>query len=120
MNEQTMPSGGTVAPGFEGVRAAFFEAQASDPGGALLCVYRGGRKVVDLWAGFDPENDRAYGAETIGVLMSCTKGFVAGAVHMLAERGQLDLDAPAAHYWPEFGQSGKGQIPVRQLIAHQG
>ncbi|HTX50212.1 MAG TPA: serine hydrolase domain-containing protein [Caulobacteraceae bacterium] len=91
---ETFPAGGTVAFGFEGVRTAFVEAQKDDPGGAQLCVYRNGQKVVDLWAGIDPANDRPYGAECIGVLMSCTKGFVAGAVHMLAERGLIDLEAP--------------------------
>ena len=116
---ETFPAGGTVAAGFEAVRTAFFEGQRDDPGGAQLCAYRRGEKVVDLWAGRDPANDRPYGPEIIGVLMSCTKGFVAGAVHMLVERGQLDLDAPAARYWPEFGQSGKAAITVRQLIAHQ-
>lgn len=114
------PSGGTVAAGFEGVRTAFVEAQAADPGGAQLCVYRNGEKVVDLWAGWDPANERPYDETGIGVLMSCTKGLVAGAVHMLAERGQLELDAPAARYWPEFGAGGKERITVRQLIAHQG
>ena len=117
---ETFPAGGTVAAGFEGVRTAFFAAQKDDPGGAQLCVYRRSQKVVDLWAGRDPANDRPYGPEIIGVLMSCTKGFVAGAVHMLVERGQLDLDQPAARYWPEFGQAGKEKITVAQLIAHQG
>jgi CubicO group peptidase (beta-lactamase class C family) len=117
---ETFPAGGTVASSFEAVRTAFIEAQKDDPGGAQLCVYRNGEKVVDLWAGRDPANDRPYGAAGIGVLMSCTKGFVAGALHMLAERGLIDLEAPAARYWPEFGQGGKGQITVRQLIAHQG
>ena len=116
----TFPSGGTVTAGFEGVKTAFVEAQKDDPGGAQLCVYRNGEKVVDLWAGLDPANDRPYGADGIGVLMSCTKGFVAGAVHMLAERGLIDLDAPAARYWAEFGQGGKAKITIRQLIAHQG
>src|SRR5215469_1458966 len=116
----TFPAGGTVASGFEGVRRAFFDTQKDDPGGAQLCVYRHGEKVVDLWAGWDPANKRPYGPEIIGVLMSCTKGFVAGAVHMLVERGQLDLDQPAARYWPEFGQAGKEKITVAQLIAHQG
>ncbi len=113
------PTGGTVAGGFEAVREAFFAAQARDPGGAQLCVYKDGRQVVDLWAGYDPENHRPYGEDAVGVLMSCTKGFVAGAVHMLAERGKLDLDAPVARYWPEFGHAGKEAITVRQLIAHQ-
>ena len=38
---------------------------------------------------------------------------------MLASRGQLDLDAPVATYWPEFAQSGKENIPVKMLLSHQ-
>ena len=44
---------GTVMRGFEGVKAAFASAQAEDRGGAQLCIYRHGEKVVDLWTGND-------------------------------------------------------------------
>ncbi|HEY1749758.1 MAG TPA: serine hydrolase domain-containing protein [Caulobacteraceae bacterium] len=116
----SLPHGGTVAPGFEGVRDAFLEAQAKDAGGAQLCVYRHGERVVDLWAGRDGANDRPYGEDTIGVLMSCTKGVVASGVHILADRGLIDFDAPMAKYWPEFGQAGKAAITVRQVLSHTG
>ena len=39
--------------------------------------------------------------------------------HMLIERGLLDIDAPVAHYWPEFAQAGKAHIPVRWLLSHR-
>jgi CubicO group peptidase (beta-lactamase class C family) len=39
---------------------------------------------------------------------------------MLADRGQLDLNAPVASYWPEFAQTGKLDITVRWLLTHQG
>jgi len=120
MSDRIMPSGGTVASGFEGVQAAFLAAQAGDPGGAQLCVYRRGERVVDLWAGHDPANDRPYGEDGIGVLMSCTKGVVAAGVHILADRGLIDFDAPMARYWPEFGQAGKERITVRQCLSHAG
>ena len=114
----TLPAGGTVVTGFEAVRAAFLAAQADDPGGAQLCVYRRGQKVVDLWAGRDPGNDRPYGPELIGVLMSCTKGVVAAGVHILADRGLIDFSAPLSRYWPEFSQAGKAGITVAQALSH--
>ncbi len=117
---QTFPAGGTVAAGFEGVREAFLAAQREDPGGAQLCVYRNGERVVDLWAGWDAANHRPYGEDTIAVLMSCTKGVVASGVHILADRGLIDFDAPMARYWPEFGQAGKAAITVRQILSHTG
>lgn len=121
MNDiQSFPAGGTVAAGFEGVREAFLAAQREDAGGAQLCVYRDGERVVDLWAGWDNANHRPYGEDTIGVLMSCTKGVVASGVHILADRGLIDVDAPMARYWPEFAQGGKGEITLRQILSHTG
>ncbi len=38
---------------------------------------------------------------------------------MLAQRGELDLDAPVTRYWPEFGNAGKEEIRVRWLLSHQ-
>jgi CubicO group peptidase (beta-lactamase class C family) len=38
---------------------------------------------------------------------------------MLASRGQLDLNAPVAQYWPEFAKSGKEAVLVRHLLNHQ-
>ena len=115
----SLTHGGTVAAGFEAVRDAFLAAQAEDPGGAQLCVYRRGERVVDLWAGRDPQNNRPYGEDIVGVLMSCTKGVVATAVHMLAGRGLVDFDAPMARYWPGFAGGGKAAITVRQALSHQ-
>src|ERR1700743_3406814 len=114
-----MPAlGGSVSAGFEGVREAFAAAQAGDEGGAQLCVYRGGERVVDLWAGRDKIRGRAYGEDTITMMMSCTKAAVALCAHLLGERGQLDFDAPVARYWPEFAQNGKEEIRVRHLLTH--
>jgi CubicO group peptidase (beta-lactamase class C family) len=49
---------------------------------------------------------------------STTKGWLAFAMHMLADRGLLDFDAPVAHYWPEFAQKGKGGVLVRHALTH--
>jgi CubicO group peptidase (beta-lactamase class C family) len=110
--------GGSVARGFEAVRDAFAQAQASDEGGAQLCVYRDGERVVDLWAGQDKVRARPYGEDTITMMMSCTKAAVALCANILAERGLLDFDAPVARYWPEFSANGKAQIRVRELLSH--
>ena len=109
---------GFVARGFEAVGDAFAEAQAQDPGGAQLCVYRRGEIVVNLWAGRDPAADRPYGEDQIGVMMSCTKAAVAVMAHRLAERRLLDLDAPVADYWPKFAAEGKADVRVRHLLFH--
>lgn len=113
-----MDVGGYVARGYEGVRDAFAAAQAADEGGAQLCIYRHGQKVVDLWAGRDTVNDRPYGEDTLTVVMSCTKGATAAVVHRLAEQGLIDYAAPVADYWPAFAGGGKGDVRVWHLLSH--
>ncbi|CAM4528008.1 serine hydrolase domain-containing protein [Nocardia ninae] len=110
---------GTVEHGFEAVRDAFALAQAEDEGAAQLCVYRNGRVVVDLWAGQDPISGMMWDQDSLSVLMSVSKGVTATCVHMLVERGQLELSAPVGEYWPEFATSGKAGITVAELLAHR-
>ncbi|WP_306796104.1 serine hydrolase domain-containing protein [Nocardia sp. XZ_19_369] len=110
---------GSVERGFEAVRDAFAHAQAEDEGAAQLCVYRNGRVVVDLWAGQDPISGMVWDQDSLSVLMSVSKGVTATCVHMLVERGQLDLDAPVGDYWPEFAANGKATITVAELLAHR-
>ena len=115
----TMLAEGTVEPGFEAVRDAFADAQAHDEGGAQLCVYRHGIRVVDIWAGMDKLSNRPFTADTITILMSCTKAVTAVCLHMLSQRGLIDYDAPVARYWPEFATKGKAAITVRDILTHR-
>jgi CubicO group peptidase (beta-lactamase class C family) len=112
---------GVVAPGFEPVRDAFarnFET-AGDVGAALT-VYRHGTPVVDLWGGTaDVTTGAPWQRDTLQLVYSATKAATATAAHLLAQRGQLDLDAPVAEYWPEFAAEGKAAIPVRWLLSHR-
>ncbi|KZM70299.1 beta-lactamase family protein [Nocardia terpenica] len=116
-----MTINGTVAPGFEPVRAAFAENfERHGDIGAAVAVYRDGRPVVDLWGGSaDPETGRPWERDTMVLVYSATKAVTATAAHLLAQRGVLDLDAPVASYWPEFAAAGKQEIPVRWLLAHR-
>src|SRR5262249_7213467 len=95
---------------------------AGSPGevGAACCVYVRGRQVVDLWAGLaDREANRPWDEDTIVMVASTTKGATAICAHLLAQRGELDLDAPVIKYWPEFGAAGKQGVLVRWLLSHQ-
>jgi CubicO group peptidase (beta-lactamase class C family) len=103
------------------VRDAFAEnfEQHGDVG-AACCVYLEGRPVVDLWGGVaDLDGGRPWREDTLQLVFSATKGLTASCVHLLAERGKLDLDAPVAHYWPEFAAEGKAEIPVRWVLSHR-
>ena len=44
-----------------------------------------------------------------------TKGATAIYANLLIRRGELDPDAPVAHYWPEFRANGKEQVLVRRV-----
>ena len=78
-----------------------------------------GEPVVDLWGGyFDDTFTRTWSEHTIANGFSSTKTMTALCALVLADRGQLDLDAPVAEYWPEFAAAGKGGVLVRQLLGH--
>jgi len=121
MLDELLEVDGYAAPGWGGVLDAFAENFARHgESGAAVCVYHDGRPVVDLAAGTaDPAIGRAYTRDTLQPIMSVSKGIVAIAVNMLADRQVIDLDLPVARYWPEFAQAGKQDIPVRWLLTHQ-
>lgn len=52
-------------------------------------------------------------------MLSGTKGLTSTCVHQLADRGELDLQAPVARYWPEFGQAGKEAITIAMVLSHR-
>lgn len=111
---------GTVAPGFERVREVF-EANFAERGevGAACSVWVGGREVVDLVGGVVTPGGAPYTRRTLQMVASATKGAMAICALRLVERGELDLDAPVATYWPEFAAAGKAEVPVRWLLTHQ-
>lgn len=53
-------------------------------------------------------------------LFSATKPMVAGVMWQLLTEGEVELDAPAAHYVPEFGSNGKDVVTVEQVMLHTG
>ncbi|WP_030747908.1 serine hydrolase domain-containing protein [Streptomyces griseus] len=113
---------GTVAPGWEPVGDAFLRNfQQRGERGAAVAVHHDGVKVVDLWAGTkDADGGTDPWTEgTAQIVRSATKGVSAAVPLLLHQRGQIDLDAPVATYWPEFKAAGKDRVTVRQLLAHQ-
>ncbi len=112
---------GSCEPRFQAVREEFernFEQRGEV--GASVCVTVQGHTVVDLWGGkANVETGAAWNEDTVSIVFSSTKGATAICAHILASRGQLDLNAPVARYWPEFAQSGKENIPVKMLLNHQ-
>jgi len=109
---------GSCKPDFALVRDAFetgFEQGLED--GASVCVTLDGEVVVDLWGGTDGHG-RPWQADTLVNVWSVTKTMSATVMLMLADRGEIDLEAPVARYWPEFGAQGKDEVLVRHVLAH--
>lgn len=111
---------GHVAPGFERVADAFREAFETPTTGAALAVFRGGEPVVDLWGGVaDARTGRPWRRDTASVIFSCTKGLMSLLAARAVADGVLDYDRAVADYWPEFAEAGKGEVRVRELLAHR-
>jgi len=87
--------------------------------GACFAVTLEGEMVVDLWGGYaNPEKTRAWEKDTIVNVYSTTKTMMALVALLLADRGELDFDAPVARYWPEFAANGKADVKVSHLMSH--
>jgi len=85
-----------------------------------VCVYHHGQPVVDIWGGLANEaTGTPWEPGTMAVSFSTTKGLTATCLHILADRGLVDYDAPVATYWPEFARNDKERITVYHLLTHQ-
>jgi CubicO group peptidase (beta-lactamase class C family) len=87
--------------------------------GASVAVFVDGEPVVDVWGGYvDADRAIPWQRDTIANVWSVTKTMTALCALILADRGELDLAAPVARYWPEFAVAGKEAVLVRHLLAH--
>jgi CubicO group peptidase (beta-lactamase class C family) len=111
---------GTCAGRFEALREAL--ASNLDSGeelGASIVVDIDGDVVVDMWGGFrDQARTLPWTEDTITNVWSSTKTITSLAALMLVDRGELDVDAPVARYWPQFAAAGKQDVLVRQVMSH--
>ncbi len=104
---------------------AIFERQVAKgrfPGGQLVVRHRG-EVVLDVAAGvargFRPEEQSVavpVTPTTRFALFSASKPVVAVAVAMLEQEDSIDVNAPVAKYWPEFG---KPEITVLDVLTHR-
>ncbi len=91
--------------------------------GAWIAVLdqRAVHRPPSIWAlGLD-ENGRLVDAETPHRVASISKLFTATCAMALAERGQVDLDAPVQRYLPSFAPQNPFERPItlRHLLGHR-
>ncbi len=111
---------GYVHPDFWPVARALDRQLRRGPrGGAAVCVYHRGEKVVDIWGGVKDAAGAPWQADTASVSFSTTKGVTSTLLHIFVDRGLLDYDDPVAKFWPEFAREGKAGVTVRHLLTHQ-
>jgi CubicO group peptidase (beta-lactamase class C family) len=88
--------------------------------GAQLVVLRHGQVVVDRAAGWaNIARKVPVTPDTPFNSYSITKPFTGMCIHRLVEDGKLELEAPIARYWPEWGCKGKEKATIRQVFSHQ-
>ncbi len=111
---------GTLHPEFAGVARSLRRiVPRKGPGGAAVCVYHQGEKVVDIWGGTRDAAGSPWEEDTLSISFSTTKGVASTLLHLFADRGLVDIDAPVTRYWPEFAAAGKEATTVRQLLCHE-
>ncbi len=89
--------------------------------GAQFVVLKHGQVIFDGAAGLaNIRKNVPVTKETPFLIFSSTKAFTAICIHHLVEAGKLELDAPVAVYWPEFGCKGKQSATIRHTFVTPG
>jgi CubicO group peptidase (beta-lactamase class C family) len=93
-----------------------------------VCVRRNGAVALDRAIGHargngpddheDSEKVRATPA-TPFLIYSGSKAITAFVVHLLHERGALDIEARVADYIPGYAAHGKGEVTIAHVLAHR-
>jgi uncharacterized protein YbbC (DUF1343 family)/CubicO group peptidase (beta-lactamase class C family) len=95
-------------------------AEGNIPGAVLVVGHNGAvvyRKAYGSRA-LEPRRE-PMSLDTVFDLASLTKVIATTtAVMQLVEHGKVRMNDPVAKYLPEFGQNGKDDITVRQLLTH--
>lgn len=98
----------------------FAEYTVDGSPGAAVGVYRHGKILFAKGYGLaDLESRTPITPQTQFHVASTSKQFAAFAVALLAQRGQLDLDADVRRYLPYFPDFGT-PVTTRQLVHHTG
>ncbi len=127
--EQDPAAGGLTAESIAGMWAAAKHLYRSGVHPALqLCVRRHGEVVLDRALGHargnGPRDDRdaervPATPETPFCVFSTSKGITALLIHVLQDRGLLDIHDRVADYIPEYALHGKDHTTIAHVLAHR-
>ena len=118
---QTPTIYGSCDAAFNVVRDAFGNNFAEHQEiGAAVCISVGGRRVVDLWAGYaDPQRTRTWQEDQLVNAFSVGKGVTAVVAAGCVARGELSYDTRISELWPEFATNGKQDLTLRDALGHR-
>jgi CubicO group peptidase (beta-lactamase class C family) len=94
-----------------------------------ICIRRHGQVVLNRAIGHASGNGPDDSPDAPKVVMqpdsavclfSASKVVTAMLVHLLDERGEIDLLDPISHYIPEYGVRGKQNATIYHLLSHRG
>lgn len=127
--EAPAEQGGMNADGVEAIWKAALSLYRSGVHPAIqVCVRREGAVVLDRAVGHARGNgpgdrrDKEKAQATTGTpycVYSASKAITAFVVHLLVERGLVEIDAPVCEYIPEYGCRGKEGITIGHVLAHR-
>uniref|UniRef100_A0A7E4ZWW2 Beta-lactamase domain-containing protein n=1 Tax=Panagrellus redivivus TaxID=6233 RepID=A0A7E4ZWW2_PANRE len=116
------PIHGFVDPKFESVKKQFERnfMDGFERDGANVAIFYKNKPIVNLWAGnADSELEKPWTRHTRSLLFSTTKALSGLCIALLVDQGLLNYNDPVAKYWTEFGQNGKENTTVRQVLNHE-
>jgi CubicO group peptidase (beta-lactamase class C family) len=88
--------------------------------GAAVSVWQNGEELLELHGGFrDARHENSWSRDTLVLIWSATKGLGTACLLHALQQHRIELDKRVARVWPEFGQAGKEQITIAQLLSHQ-
>jgi len=84
-----------------------------------LAIYHDGKLLANLWGHGNAGTHQNYNDDTVQIVYSNSKTVTAMAVAHLVEKGIFKYEDTIAQHWPEFGQNGKTEITISDLMRHQ-
>jgi hypothetical protein len=115
----TAEVGGVVRTGWHYARRAFEEGfRNGGESGAQLTIYNKAQRVVDIY-GRATSQILPYSGKCLQPILNCGQVVESICVMILVDRGLLRYDDPVSKYWPQFGQNGKRDITVSDVLRHE-
>ena len=120
----SMISQGHCAPGYEPVRQLFEQhLREGIEDRCQCCIYVKGEKILDIH-GTSPHTPKEdlpfeYTGSSLQNVFSSSKVLTSLVIAMLEDRGHLKYDQKVSDLWPEYGQHGKENTTVSQVMRHE-